>query len=56
MLSSPTPDIAGRSPAGILESAADWHWRALDPCLRDLHGARFPNAEDAAPVVLFTLA
>ncbi len=56
MIRSRPVEIAGRFVGVVVQSAADWHLVAVDPRLGDLHGARFPTAEDAARVARLTLA
>ena len=56
MIRSRPIEIAGRFVGVVVQSAADWHLVAVDPRLGDLHGARFPTAEDATRVARLTLA
>ncbi len=55
MIRSRPLEIGGRFVGIAVQSATDWHLVAVDPRLGDIHGARFPSAEEAARVARLVL-
>ncbi len=55
MIQSRPIDIDGRFVGVAVNASINWHFVAVDPLVEDLHGARFPSAEELARVARLVL-